>query len=303
MAYALKRSAPTTSSRPWPASHHSPQHPVAKTPRFDDRLASIPSSSPPSLGISSPISRCSSTSSDDSSFCSIDTPTASSADSGDEDESDCQEYDSDSECDYVYDDDDDDEDDEAEEDEEDIVVELISILKKPRITGDSGCSNGADDQDDSDDESECDVVFERNVSFDDPLATDMVTGAMVPQTLLSREEWTAIKLRESIERGGSLISSADRMEGGLAERLAEEEEEEEDEDGSQEQGHKEDDEADIYETADADADSVVEFTKVRKSENSAVKTVDTNVCHTLAQTDKRHRSWWIDEVGSLKRSD
>lgn len=57
-----------------------------------------------------------------------------------------------------------------------------------------------DEDDEDDDESECEIIFERNVSFNDPLATDIVTGDPVKPSPLSRLEWTALKARECLER-------------------------------------------------------------------------------------------------------
>ncbi|KAI1127636.1 hypothetical protein F5Y10DRAFT_242333 [Nemania abortiva] len=57
-----------------------------------------------------------------------------------------------------------------------------------------------EDDEDGDDESECEIVFERNVTFDDPLATDIVTGEPIKPSPLSRLEWTALKSRECLDR-------------------------------------------------------------------------------------------------------
>lgn len=66
---------------------------------------------------------------------------------------------------------------------------------------DQECEEDDDeDDDDEDDESECEIIFERNVSFNDPLATDIVTGDPVKPSPLSRLEWTALKARECLER-------------------------------------------------------------------------------------------------------
>ncbi|KAI1158787.1 hypothetical protein F5B18DRAFT_66011 [Nemania serpens] len=64
---------------------------------------------------------------------------------------------------------------------------------------DRECEDDDEDEDD-DDESECEIIFERNVSFNDPLATDIVTGDPVKPSPLSRLEWTALKARECLER-------------------------------------------------------------------------------------------------------
>ncbi|KAI1422833.1 hypothetical protein F5Y12DRAFT_580377 [Xylaria sp. FL1777] len=51
-----------------------------------------------------------------------------------------------------------------------------------------------------DEESECDVVFERHVTFNDPIATDIVSGAPVSPSSHSRIEWTALRARACLER-------------------------------------------------------------------------------------------------------
>jgi hypothetical protein len=68
--------------------------------------------------------------------------------------------------------------------------------KNPDNDEDSGCDTDYE----SESESECEIIFERNVSFDDPLATDMVTGDPVKPSPLSRLEWTALRARECIEQ-------------------------------------------------------------------------------------------------------
>ncbi|KAI0190156.1 hypothetical protein EV127DRAFT_430558 [Xylaria flabelliformis] len=81
------------------------------------------------------------------------------------------------------------------------------------------------DDDLDDDESECEIVFERNVTFDDPLATDIITGVPVAPSSRSRVEWTALKARERLERRLGFL-------GGFEE----EEEEEEGDDNMSPQG-------------------------------------------------------------------
>ncbi|KAI8951646.1 hypothetical protein F4801DRAFT_278049 [Xylaria longipes] len=79
------------------------------------------------------------------------------------------------------------------------------------------------DLDDDDDESECEVIFERNVTFDDPLATDIVTGVPVAPSCRSRVEWTALKARERLERRlGFLGASEGEEEDGTSQDLLEE---------------------------------------------------------------------------------
>ncbi|KAJ8122373.1 hypothetical protein ONZ43_g1415 [Nemania bipapillata] len=127
-----------------------------------------------------------------------------------------------------------DSDDEGDDDK----IFLVSILKKPRVwrrgahspeqqrirnsnsnyashnngIHDSSCNDDDDDDDEwkyeaeedddeeDDDESECEIIFERNVSFNDPLATDIVTGDPVEPSPLSRLEWTASRARACLER-------------------------------------------------------------------------------------------------------
>ncbi|KAI0802241.1 hypothetical protein GGR55DRAFT_666706 [Xylaria sp. FL0064] len=61
-----------------------------------------------------------------------------------------------------------------------------------------------DDNDDEcnweDEESECEIVFERNVTFNDPIATDLISGAPVSPSPHSRIEWTALRARALLER-------------------------------------------------------------------------------------------------------
>ncbi|KAF2966324.1 hypothetical protein GQX73_g7270 [Xylaria multiplex] len=61
---------------------------------------------------------------------------------------------------------------------------------------------GEDDDEDcwEDEESDCDIVFERHVTFDDPLATDLVSGCPVSPSPRSRTEWTAMRARACLER-------------------------------------------------------------------------------------------------------
>ncbi|KAI0406658.1 hypothetical protein F4802DRAFT_557015 [Xylaria palmicola] len=80
---------------------------------------------------------------------------------------------------------------------------------KARSTGGSnsevcaGDDEGEEDwQDWDDEESECDVIFERNVTFDDPLATDMVTGDPVAPSSRSRAEWESLVARKCLEWAG-----------------------------------------------------------------------------------------------------
>ncbi|KAI0187371.1 hypothetical protein F4808DRAFT_446878 [Astrocystis sublimbata] len=76
------------------------------------------------------------------------------------------------------------------------------------IDGDEALGFNVDEETDDDDwqrcddeeESECDIIFERNVSFDNPLATDLVTGLEVQPSTRSRVEWAAMKAREQLER-------------------------------------------------------------------------------------------------------
>ncbi|KAI1347627.1 hypothetical protein F5Y01DRAFT_294388 [Xylaria sp. FL0043] len=51
-----------------------------------------------------------------------------------------------------------------------------------------------------DEESECEIVFERHVTFNDPIATDLVSGAPVSPSPHSRIEWTALRARALLER-------------------------------------------------------------------------------------------------------
>ncbi|KAI0110343.1 hypothetical protein GGR51DRAFT_88089 [Nemania sp. FL0031] len=127
--------------------------------------------------------------------------------------------------------------DSDDEDDEDDKFILVSILKKPRRRyrnthsqaqqrhhqfdssrnypndGGNHYDNGDyyytddrnegacyEDDEDEDDESECDIVFERNVTFNDPLATDIITGDPIEPSPLSRLEWTALRARECLER-------------------------------------------------------------------------------------------------------
>ncbi|KAI0965051.1 hypothetical protein F4678DRAFT_454023 [Xylaria arbuscula] len=53
---------------------------------------------------------------------------------------------------------------------------------------------------DADSASDCDIIFERHVTFTDPVATDIVDGSPVPQSVLSRTEWTALRMRMKLER-------------------------------------------------------------------------------------------------------
>ncbi|KAI0854649.1 hypothetical protein F4860DRAFT_520636 [Xylaria cubensis] len=71
-------------------------------------------------------------------------------------------------------------------------------LKEEYVTENE--DDGDEWQDLDDDESECEIVFERNVAFDDPLATDIITGVPVTPSSRSRVEWTALKARERLER-------------------------------------------------------------------------------------------------------
>ncbi|KAI1290678.1 hypothetical protein F5Y03DRAFT_377932 [Xylaria venustula] len=82
--------------------------------------------------------------------------------------------------------------------------------------GDSRRGNLNKEEDDDDDEEEeeaveetddswedaddCDIGFERHVTFTDPVATDIVDGSPVPQSALSRTEWTALRLRMKMEQ-------------------------------------------------------------------------------------------------------
>ncbi|KAI8627368.1 hypothetical protein F5Y19DRAFT_176822 [Xylariaceae sp. FL1651] len=67
--------------------------------------------------------------------------------------------------------------------------EPLSILKKPRQLPANDGEGG-----------DCGVAFERSVTFDDPIARDIITGAVVSPSPLSRQEWTAKMTREFIER-------------------------------------------------------------------------------------------------------
>lgn len=125
------------------------------------------------------------------------------------------------------------------DDESDDQICLVSILKKPkgspyshsrqrnhgRNSSDTGDENRlvdntddddgneADDANDDldeweDDEGECDIIFERNVTFDEPLATDIITGAQVLPSSRSRLEWAAVKARECLERERAVLEGA-----------------------------------------------------------------------------------------------
>ncbi|KAI1362781.1 hypothetical protein F5Y08DRAFT_260449 [Xylaria arbuscula] len=59
--------------------------------------------------------------------------------------------------------------------------------------------NSDEDEDDYDDTSDCDIVFERHVTFTDPIATDLVNGAPVAPSPHSRAEWKAMRARERLE--------------------------------------------------------------------------------------------------------
>ncbi|KAI1175814.1 hypothetical protein F4777DRAFT_548688 [Nemania sp. FL0916] len=94
----------------------------------------------------------------------------------------------------------------------------ISILKKPksnrrrRSQSQNGDEENNEDQetdedDDDDSDSECEIIFERNVSFDDPLATDIVTGDPVAPSPLSRLQWTAQRARERLDRERELFGT------------------------------------------------------------------------------------------------
>jgi hypothetical protein len=81
---------------------------------------------------------------------------------------------------------------------------IIGILKKPH----QSCTKQTQDEEYEDDEGsgsrsevelEVDIVFERNVTFDDPLATDIATGAVVPPSSRTRQEWIAMLIRASLE--------------------------------------------------------------------------------------------------------
>ncbi|KAI1739793.1 hypothetical protein F4680DRAFT_421555 [Xylaria scruposa] len=77
--------------------------------------------------------------------------------------------------------------------------------------------------DDEDDESQCEIIFERNVTFDDPLATDIITGAPVPPSSRSRDEWTALKARERLERRLGFLGVFEEEEGDdISQDMAEE---------------------------------------------------------------------------------
>ncbi|KAI0527742.1 hypothetical protein F5B22DRAFT_2378 [Xylaria bambusicola] len=57
-----------------------------------------------------------------------------------------------------------------------------------------------EEEDEDDDASECDIIFERHVTFTEPLATDLVSGSPVQPSPHSRTEWTARRARECLER-------------------------------------------------------------------------------------------------------
>ncbi|GAP89730.1 hypothetical protein SAMD00023353_3600260 [Rosellinia necatrix] len=59
-----------------------------------------------------------------------------------------------------------------------------------------------------DDESECEVLFERNVTFAEPLATDIITGTEVSPSSRSRLEWTALRARACLERERAKLEGA-----------------------------------------------------------------------------------------------
>jgi len=282
MAYTIKRNAYTTSSRPLPGSDQPPQHTITKATHYENKHTTG-CFSPSSPINTSPLSRCSSTSSD-LSFCSLTTPTASSVDSGDdEDEGDDQDYDSD----YDYD-----EDEESEDDDDEMVVELISILKKPRDPSNwHSIHNDNGDNDNDDGPSECEVVFERNVAFTDPLATDLMTGDIVQPSRLSREEWTALKLRESIERSGFLVDCKNGKDTRMAEHAGLLEDEDEDEEGNEKNYNNDskDSDEEMHDNDDSDSDVEIRDAEV---EGLVFEAVNTIVCHTQTQpqTKMRHRS-------------
>ncbi|KAI0548119.1 hypothetical protein F4679DRAFT_552017 [Xylaria curta] len=69
-----------------------------------------------------------------------------------------------------------------------------------------------DEDEDDDDESECEIIFERNVTFDEPLATDIITGVPVTPSSRSRVEWTMLKARERLERRLGFLGVFDEVE-------------------------------------------------------------------------------------------
>ncbi|KAI3336357.1 hypothetical protein HD806DRAFT_3103 [Xylariaceae sp. AK1471] len=150
--------------------------------------------------------------------------------------------------------------DECEDEDED-GQPIIGILKKsprqPRIDED----NDADEESDCDCESEVEVVFERNVTFNDPLATDIVTGAVVSPSPRTRREWTALKARESLERYRVFVGHAPGtgLEFGLALGLVE--------NGrltiSEEEGQEE---TEIAEERDVEGEEIHEETEGEKEE-------------------------------------
>lgn len=89
------------------------------------------------------------------------------------------------------------------------------------LRGDGYVKEDEDDEwQDCDDESECDIIFERNVTFDDPLATDIVTGVPVAPSRRSRVEWAALIARERLERrmgflAGFIDEEGDRISHDL----------------------------------------------------------------------------------------
>ncbi|KAI0441703.1 hypothetical protein F4803DRAFT_551832 [Xylaria telfairii] len=83
-----------------------------------------------------------------------------------------------------------------------------------KLGGDGFVKDDEDDEwQDCDDESECDIIFERNVTFDDPLATDIVTGVPVAPSRRSRVEWAALIARERLERRMGFLAAFIDEEG------------------------------------------------------------------------------------------
>ncbi|KAI0393885.1 hypothetical protein F5Y17DRAFT_282146 [Xylariaceae sp. FL0594] len=283
MAFTIQRN---TSPSALCGSHHSPsQYNVAKAAHYEEKhTAGLFSPSSPIHA--SPPSRCSSASSE-LSFCSLNTPAASSDSGHDED------GDEDHDFDYDYDFDEDDDESEEDEDDEMVVVELVSILKKPRdLLHSSSLCNGMVDDEDTEEGSECDVVFERNVTFTEPLATDMETGDIVQPSKLSRQEWTAMKLRESIERNLFLVDCKSGMSADIAEGTQEDSDDEEngkqthnDIKASDEEMRDDDDEEEEESDSDVELDDEM-------IEDLVLEFVDTTMCHTQieSQTEMRHRS-------------
>jgi hypothetical protein len=160
-----------------------------------------------------------------------------------------------------------------------------------------------DDDDDEvdweDEDSECDIIFERNVTFDDPLATDVITGAPVPPSTRSRVEWTAMRARACLEREKTKLEMA---WAGL------QEDDEEDAQDAQEQGTEKramsmfktlNDESQDVETFEIESVEWQEEGDEDLSEWLSRATLRDNSKPTPECSDRGEMEGWAAEVGDL----